>query len=89
MPVGSDHIVKSFDDELKHLNQVIAQMGGLAEAQLQMAIEALARRDTDSASEVMKHDARINQLEDEIGVLTVRVPQRPEARPRRISVTAS
>lgn len=73
MPVGSEHIVKSFDEELKHLNQVIAQMGGLAEAQLQAAIEALARRDTESATEVMKQDARINQLDDEIGTLTVRV----------------
>ncbi len=73
MPVGSEHIVKSFDEELKHLNQVIAQMGGLAEAQLQMAIEALARRDTEAASDVVKQDARINQLEDQIGVMTVRM----------------
>ena len=73
MPAGSEHIVKSFDEELKHLNQVIAQMGGLAEAQLQMAIEALARRDADSAKEVVQHDARINSLEGEIDVLTVRV----------------
>ena len=73
MSVGSGHIVKSFDEELKHLNQVIAQMGGLAEAQLQMAIEALSRRDAESAREVMQHDARINALEGEIDVLTVRV----------------
>jgi phosphate transport system protein len=73
MPVGSEHIVKSFDEELKHLTQVIAQMGGLAEAQLQMAIEALARRDAESAKEVVQHDARINALEGEIDVLTVRV----------------
>ncbi len=73
MPVGSDHIVKSFDDELKHLSQVIAQMGGLAEAQLQMAIDALVRRDNDTASEAVKHDARINSLEDQIGSMTVRM----------------
>ena len=73
MPVGSEHIVKSFDDELKHLSQVIAQMGGLAEAQLQMAIDALARRDNDTASEAVKHDARINSLEDQIGNMTVRM----------------
>jgi len=40
----SEHTVKSYDDELKNLNQTIAQMGGLAEAQLQSAIEALVRR---------------------------------------------
>ena len=37
----SDHIVKSFDEDLKHLNNVIAEMGGLAEAQLTRAVEAL------------------------------------------------
>ena len=36
----SEHTVKSYDDELKNLSQIIAQMGGLAEAQLQSAIEA-------------------------------------------------
>jgi phosphate transport system protein len=71
--MSTEHIVKSYDDELKHLNQVIAQMGGLAEAQLQMAIDALARRDTDTATQVMQADTQINDLEHEIGHLAVRV----------------
>ena len=43
----TEHTVKSFDEELKRLQpDLVAQMGGLAEAQLQAAIEALvsARR---------------------------------------------
>lgn len=73
MPVGSEHIVKSFDEELKQLNQVIAQMGGLAEAQLQMAIDALSRRDSETASQVIAQDERINQLEAQIDAMTVRM----------------
>jgi phosphate transport system protein len=73
MPAGSEHIVKSFDEELKQLSQVIAQMGGLAEAQLQMAIDALVRRDTDLARETVAHDIRINQLEDQVDSMTVRM----------------
>ena len=68
-----EHIVKSFDDELKRLNQVIARMGGLAEAQLQRAIEALVRRDAEAAAQVVQDDARIDALEHEIGNMTVRM----------------
>ncbi|TAN70515.1 MAG: phosphate transport system regulatory protein PhoU, partial [Magnetospirillum sp.] len=35
------HIVKSFDIELSKLEEGLARMGGLAEAQLAAAIEAL------------------------------------------------
>lgn len=73
MPVASDHIVKSFDEELKRLAQIIVQMGGLAEAQLQAAIEALARRDGALAGEVVRGDARIDALEHEVDALVVRL----------------
>ena len=68
-----EHIVKSFDSELKRLSQVIARMGGLAEAQLQRAIEALVRRDAEAATQVVQDDARIDALEHEIGNMTVRM----------------
>ena len=68
-----EHIVKSFDSELKRLSQVIAEMGGLAEAQLQRAIEALAQRDAEAAAQVVQDDARIDALEHEIGNMTVRM----------------
>ena len=69
----SEHTVKSYDDELKNLNQTIAQMGGLAEAQLQSAIEALVRRDSDLAAQVVQSDARIDALEHQIANMTVRM----------------
>jgi len=69
----SEHTVKSYDDELKNLNQIIAEMGGLAEAQLQSAIEALVRRDADLAAQVVQSDTSIDALEHQITNLTVRM----------------
>ena len=67
------HIVKSFDDDLKALNNVIGEMGGLAEAQLAKAVEALSRRNPDLATEVVESDRRIDALEQEVGAMTVRM----------------
>jgi phosphate transport system protein len=69
----ADHIVKSFDDELKLLNRTIAQMGGLSEVQLQTATDALMRRDAELAGKVIQADKRIDELEHQIGELAVRM----------------
>src|SRR5262245_25176806 len=69
----SDHIVKSFDEELKHLSNIIAEMGGLAEAQLTRAVEALVRRNSELAAQVVQDDKRIDTLETEVGQMTVRM----------------
>ncbi len=71
--MSTEHIVKSFDDELKQLSQMVAQMGGLAEAQLQAAIEALVARDAEQAARVVQGDVRIDQLERQIGNQTIRM----------------
>lgn len=71
--MSSEHIVKSFDEELKQLSQMVAQMGGLAESQLQAAIEALVARDAEGAARVVKSDLRIDQLERQIGNQTIRM----------------
>ena len=74
MPVQpQDHIVKSFDGELKLLTQEIAQMGGLAEAQLAQAIDALARRDSGAALQVIESDKKIDALEQDVSNLTIRL----------------
>ncbi|HET6160111.1 MAG TPA: phosphate signaling complex protein PhoU [Dongiaceae bacterium] len=69
----TDHIVKSFDEDLKRLNNVIAEMGGLAEAQLTRAVESLVRRNSELATQVVQDDKRIDTLETEVGQMTVRM----------------
>jgi len=67
----SDHIVKSFDDQLNRLEHTIAEMGGLAESQLTEAIDALLKRDSDKAAQVAAADARIDDMETEVDQLAV------------------
>ncbi|MDO8420743.1 MAG: phosphate signaling complex protein PhoU [Parvibaculum sp.] len=68
-----DHTVKSFQEELDAIAASIAQMGGLAEAQLAGAIEAVSRRDTALAELAVSQDRRIDVLEHEIEARAVRV----------------
>lgn len=67
------HIVKSFDDDLDHLDKVIAEMGGLAEAQLADALEVLRACDTERASRLIAVDRRIDALEYQVDALVLRL----------------
>jgi len=67
------HTVRSYDDELKALDQTITRMGDLAEAQAQSAIQALVRRDGEIGHQVVQADARIDDLEHQVSALAVRL----------------
>ena len=69
----TDHIVRSYDEDLRRLRDMTARMGGLAERQVADATRALVRRDTALASEVVQRDAQIDQLEREIEAFCVRL----------------
>jgi phosphate transport system protein len=69
----TQHIVRSFQEELDGLAARIAQMGGLTEAQLAAAIEAVARRDGELAERTVQEDKRVDQMEREIEEHAVRL----------------
>jgi len=69
----SDHTVKSYDEELAHLTNIIARMGGMAEAQFAAALQALSKRDSDLAARVVAGDTRVDELEHEVQQFTVRL----------------
>jgi len=71
--MANEHLVKSFDEQLERLNATISEMAGLAEAQLQTALDALSRRDTDLAQKVIAGDARVDQLEKDVAHQVVRL----------------
>ena len=73
MAARPDHIVKSFDDELQRLRDIIVRMGGLAESQLSVAIDALVKRDVELAQRVMESDQAIDELELEVDESAVRL----------------
>ena len=71
--MATDHIVKSFDEDLSRLSDLVSRMGGLAEAQLDKAINALQSRDSALAEEVIEADVKIDALQYEVEELALRM----------------
>ncbi|MBC9179212.1 phosphate signaling complex protein PhoU [Pseudoroseomonas ludipueritiae] len=69
----SEHISRSYEEQLKKLREMVARMGGLAERQVADAAYALIRRDTELAGEVIGRDGEIDQLERDIENFCVRL----------------
>ena len=88
--MASEHIIKSYDEELHRLGKMIADMGGLAESQLAAATDSVARRDTDLAARVIEGDEQVDRLERELDNLAIRVLalRQPMARDLREIVAA-
>ncbi len=71
--MSSEHVIKSFDEELRRLHNTITEMGGLAENQLATAIEAVAERDTDLAASVVESDTKVDQLQRDVDNFAIRL----------------
>jgi phosphate transport system protein len=69
----SQHIVKSYDEELRRLSNTITEMGGLAENQLAAAIDAVVKRDSELAASVVEGDAKVDQLQRDSDNLAIRL----------------
>ncbi len=70
----SDHIAKAYDNDISVLKTQLSEMGGLAEEQLANAIQALSRRDTAMADQVIRNDDKLDELErriEEKAILTI------------------
>ena len=80
-----DHIVKSYDEELKRLTGELQRMGQLALDQLDAAIEAVMERDSEAATRVARSDAAIDTLvhdvsHDVVRLLALRQPMARDLR---------
>ncbi|PKU23300.1 phosphate signaling complex protein PhoU [Telmatospirillum siberiense] len=85
-----EHIVKSFDEELTRLRDTLARMGSLSASQFENALEALTERDEALARKVGGGDQEVDQMEQAINELVVRVLalRAPMADDLRMVVTA-
>jgi phosphate transport system protein len=88
--MAAEHIIKSYDEELDRLNKIIVEMGGQAESQLAAAIDAVIKRDSDLAAQVIEGDAKVDQLERDLDNLAIRLLalRQPMARDLREIVVA-
>jgi len=68
-----EHVVKSYDQELKRLNNLLAEMGGIVENQLALAAEAILNRDAGAATRAVEEDAKVDALEREAEQFVIRL----------------
>jgi phosphate transport system protein len=71
--MASEHIIKSYGEELRRLGNLITEMGGMAESQLAAAIEAVVRRDPALAAAVVEGDRKADRLERDVDAAVVRL----------------
>jgi phosphate transport system protein len=67
------HIVKSYDEELQHLNRTIVEMGGATEAQIEAAVDAVVKRDTERAQQIIVDDDKIDALNYQVDTQATRL----------------
>ncbi len=69
----TEHVVKSYDDQLRLLRDMIARMGGMVENQLAQATQAMVRRDVALAARVVEADSAVDRLDREVTDHVVRL----------------
>ena len=67
------HVVKSYDQELKRLRSMITQMGGIVETQVALAAEAIMHRDAAAAARAVEEDPKVDALEREVETFVIRL----------------
>jgi phosphate transport system protein len=73
MADAPEHLVKSYDQELKRLGNLITEMGGIVESQVALAAEAIMDRDAETAARVIEGDPQVDALEHEVEQFVIRL----------------
>jgi phosphate transport system protein len=68
-----EHLVKSYDLELKRLRNMMTQMGGIVENQVALAAEAIMHRDAAAATRAVEEDPKVDALEREVETFVIRL----------------
>jgi phosphate transport system protein len=69
----NEHTLKFYGEELAQLKADVARLGGMAEAQVADAVEAVAKRDVALAQAIVGRDERIDALQREIEKKSIRL----------------
>jgi phosphate transport system protein len=73
MAQAGEHIVTSFEQELRRLRDLVSEMGGLVENELALAVAAVVRLDPASAAQALEQEPRVDALEREVEQFVVRL----------------
>lgn len=82
--------MKHFAEELEDLKKRLLEMGGLVESAIYRSVAAVVEKDSEQAQQVLKNEARINQMEMENDELATRLlaTQQPMATDLRFLTAA-
>jgi phosphate transport system protein len=69
----AQHIVKSYEQELKQLRDMLVEMGGLLESQLATATTAIVQGDNALAAAAVEQDPAVDALEREVEAFVIRL----------------
>ena len=85
------HLSTQFDAELSAISTRVLEMGGLAESQVAQAIYALVNFSGETATQVLKQEELVNQMEVEIDrdLSTIIARRQPTARDLRLLIAIS
>ncbi len=85
------HLSTQFDAELSGISTRVLEMGGLVEAQVAQAVQALSDFSLESADEVLAREGRVNTMEIEIDrdLSTIIARRQPTARDLRLLIAVS
>ncbi len=89
--MSDKHLSTQFDSELSAISTRVLEMGGLAESQVAQAIYALVNFSGETATQVLKQEERVNQMEVEIDrdLSTIIARRQPTARDLRLLIAIS
>jgi phosphate transport system protein len=73
MSEAPEHLVKSYDQELKRLRNMMTQMCGIVEKQVALAAEAIMHRDAAAATRAVEEDPKVDALEREVETFVIRL----------------
>jgi phosphate transport system protein len=69
----TDHVIKSYEEELSRLTGMITAMGSLTSEQLEAAIDAAERGDPDLAAKVIEREPEADRMAYEVDNLVIRI----------------
>ena len=89
--MSDKHLSTQFDNELSGISSRVLEMGGLVEAQVAQAVQALTAFDGEIAAQVLREEERVNQMEVEIDrdLSTIIARRQPTARDLRLLIAIS
>lgn len=73
MSEGPVHVIKSYEQELRRLRDLLTEMGGIVENQLALAAQAVVQQDGAAATHAVEEDPRVDALDRDVQQFVIRL----------------